>query len=300
MWGICLRQVPDPKSAQMEIPHVQETIDLARVIQIVEGQSASHDGLIATLGSIQAEYGYLPEEALRVVATKTNRKLVDIYGVATFYRSFSLTPRGRHRVCACVGTACHVRGAGRVVEELERKLGIEAGQSTEDNEFSLDTVNCLGACALGPVVVINDRCHAKVKKSGVGALLDKVIEEDDEDGAGYRFPLRAQCPLCGEELRDDTHLLDGHPSIRLDAVAENRRGWVRLSSLCGSQKLVTEFDIPKGCVSEFCCSHCGGALPLSSECWDCAAPMASFLVMGGGSMRFCSRHGCATRLLDVS
>lgn len=118
-------------------------------------------GLIAVLEDIQERYGYLPENMLRLVSKQSGRSLVDVYGVATFYRSFSLKPRGKHLVCACLGTACHVRGASRTVEELERQLGIKAGETTPDGQFTLETVNCLGACALGPVVVIDGHYFSK-------------------------------------------------------------------------------------------------------------------------------------------
>ena len=131
-------------------------------------------GLIGMLQAIQAKEGYLSEESLRALSSRTGRSLVDIYGVATFYRSFSLKPRGKHLICACLGTACHVRGAPRIAEELERQLEIKAGQSTPDGEFTLDTVNCLGACALGPVVVLDGRVFPNVHASGVHGILAKV------------------------------------------------------------------------------------------------------------------------------
>lgn len=114
---------------------------------ILEKYQNGHGGLISILEEIQAVYSYLPREALEEVARQTGRSLVDIYGVATFYTAFSLEPRGKHLVSACLGTACHVRGGPAVAQELERQLGIKAGETTPDREFSLETVNCLGACA---------------------------------------------------------------------------------------------------------------------------------------------------------
>jgi NADH-quinone oxidoreductase subunit E len=103
------------------------------------------------------------------VAQELNIPLIQVYGVATFFKAFSLEPRGEHLVCVCLGTACHVRGAQSVLDETERHLGIEAGHNTEDMKYSLETVNCLGACALGPLMVIDGEYHgqmttAKVKK----------------------------------------------------------------------------------------------------------------------------------------
>lgn len=147
------------------------------VLGSLPGRGDGPGGLIGTLQAIQAREGYLSEEALRALSSRTGRSLVDIYGVATFYRSFSLKPRGRHLIYACLGTACHVRGAPRIAEELERRLGIKAGQTTPDGEFTLETVNCLGACALGPVVVVDGRCFPNVHASGVGAILAKARTE---------------------------------------------------------------------------------------------------------------------------
>src|ERR1017187_10266359 len=120
---------------------------------IVEKHAGRRGGLIAILQNIQSRYGYLPADALRSVAEKTGRPLVDIYGVATFYHSFCLRPRGRHMCSVCLGTACHVRGGPIIAEEFERELAVRPGETTSDREFTLETVNCLGACALGPIVV---------------------------------------------------------------------------------------------------------------------------------------------------
>jgi NADH-quinone oxidoreductase subunit E len=152
----------------------QEDVDSRDILRILEKHTKDRGGLIAILEEIQAEYGYLPEKALRIVSDETGRSLVDIYGVATFYRSFSLEPRGKHLICACLGTACHVRGAPRVVEEFERQLDIEAGQTTADKEFTLETVNCLGACALGPIVVVDNHYFSNVDTAKVKHILEKV------------------------------------------------------------------------------------------------------------------------------
>ncbi len=281
----------------------QTSVDPASVLRVAEKHRAQRGGLIAMLGDIQAEHGYLPESALRVLSEQTGRALKDIYSVATFYRSFSLEPRGRHLVCACLGTACHVRGAQRVVEALERKLGVKAGQTTADKEFSLETVNCLGACALGPVVVMDGRYHSKVKKSGVADLLEKAAKSNGgpEAGAGReRFVLEVRCPICRQGLKDERHALDDCPSIRLQATWGNRPCWVRLSSVYGSRVAATEFQIPKGSVVNFQCPHCHARLASPSDCWDCGAPMSSLQVTGGGLVSFCSRQGCPHHLLDVT
>ena len=127
-----------------------------RAIQgIVNKHREERGGLISVLEDVQAEYGYLPADALQIVAGETGRPLADVYGVATFYRSFSMEPRGKHLCSVCVGTACHVRGAPAVAGEFEQQLDIPADSTTADRQFTLTTVNCLGACALGPVVVVD-------------------------------------------------------------------------------------------------------------------------------------------------
>ena len=150
-----------------------ENGDLKDVLAILDKHNENGHGLIAILEEIQRQYGYLPETAVRMVGKRTGRSLVDIYGVATFYRSFTLQPRGKHLICACHGAACHVRGAPRVVLEFERQLGIKTGETTPDKEFTLEAVNCLGACALGPVVAIDGHYFSNVDTAGVKRTLKK-------------------------------------------------------------------------------------------------------------------------------
>lgn len=128
--------------------------------------------LIGILMDIQGRFNYLPKESLERVSKKLDVPLPNVYSVATFYRTFSLTPRGRHIVHVCMGTACHVRGAKRVLEAAERKLNIKAGETTKDLEYTLETVNCLGACALAPLVVVNEKNHAKVNSSSINQVID--------------------------------------------------------------------------------------------------------------------------------
>ncbi len=144
------------------------------VLGILDKHDNARGALIAVLEEIQNEYGYLPEEALRIVADEKGLSLVDLYGVATFYRSFSLQPRGKHLISVCLGTACHVRGGQMVAEEFERRLGIGAGETTPDLEFTLETVNCLGACALGPIVVADGRYFSNVKTAEVKKIVEEI------------------------------------------------------------------------------------------------------------------------------
>jgi NADH:ubiquinone oxidoreductase subunit E len=129
--------------------------------------------LICTRPTIQNEYNYLPQDTLRHVSNALAIPLTDIIGVATFYRAFSLKPRGRHLVTVCLGTACHVRGGPRILDEFQRQLKIKPGQTTKDAQFTLETVACLGCCAIGPVVVVDKDYHAHTTIRKVGKILKK-------------------------------------------------------------------------------------------------------------------------------
>jgi NADH-quinone oxidoreductase subunit E len=282
---------------------VQDEVDSANILRILEKHNEDRGGLISVLEEIQAEYGYLPEKALRIVSDRTRGSLVDVYGVATFYRSFSLKPRGKYLVCACLGTACHVRGAPRIVEELEQQLGVKAGETTSDNEFTLETVNCLGACALGPVVVIDGQYFSKVRKSAISKLLDEARKGFDkvEIGKDKRiFPIDVSCPRCNRSLMDETFAIDGYPSIKVSVSFDHEDGWLRLSCLYGSYNFSTELDIPGDAVVKFNCPHCRGQLPSTSYCSTCEAPMVPMLVRGGGIVQICSRRGCRNHMLDLA
>lgn len=134
---------------------------------------ANQKELIHALHLAQEEYGYISPEAISAISKHLRVSESEVYGVLTFYKAFSLTPRGKHVVTICMGTACHVRGGPQIVEEMERRLGIRIGEITDDGEFSLETVNCLGCCAIGPVVTVdgNYYSHTSVKK--VDSILGK-------------------------------------------------------------------------------------------------------------------------------
>jgi NADH:ubiquinone oxidoreductase subunit E len=148
---------------------------MSRTYESVENIIARHggdrDGLIAILQDIQTTYNYLPEEAIREVAQFLNLPPINVYGVATFFKAFSLKPKGEHVITVCLGTACHVRGGPAVTDELQRQLGIEPGETTDDMQFTLETVNCLGACALGPVVVVDGKYYGQMSPRKVKAIL---------------------------------------------------------------------------------------------------------------------------------
>lgn len=129
--------------------------------------------LLPLLQDIQSRYRYLPREALKQVAEYLEIPESRVYAVATFYKALSLEPRGEKTVKVCMGTACHLRGAGGVLEALSRKLGIAPGETTPDLAYTLETVNCLGACALAPVVTVNDRVYGQMNPKRVAELLEK-------------------------------------------------------------------------------------------------------------------------------
>lgn len=146
-------------------------MDLTKVDEAVQRNGADPSMLIPVLQEVQAAYNYLPKEALRRVACLLDIPPSRVYSVANFYRAFSLVPRGKHLIQLCLGTACHVRGADRILEQLERTLNVRPGGTTTDRQFSLETVNCLGACALGPVVVLDGEYHGRMTVSRVDAVL---------------------------------------------------------------------------------------------------------------------------------
>jgi len=141
------------------------------VESILDNYQRDKGMLVSILQDIQAEYNYLPKEALVELSQALGAPLSQVYSVATFFKAFSLEPRGRYLINVCLGTACHVRGAVKILEAIERELEIKAGGTTTDLEFTLETVNCVGCCALGPVVIINGEYHGQMKTDKVKALL---------------------------------------------------------------------------------------------------------------------------------
>jgi NADH:ubiquinone oxidoreductase subunit E len=268
-----------------------------------EKQGNDGAALISILEEIQARFGYLPAEPLKAVAEKTGRSLVDIYGVATFYKSFSLKPRGKHLCSVCTGTACHVRGAPSIAREMQRRLGISAGKTTADREFTFDTVNCLGACALGPIVVVDGHYFSNVNTPKVREILesaraglDKVEIKSDQ----RIFPVEVSCPRCNHSLMDPEHLVDGYPSIRVTMAFGRKHGWLRLSCLYGSYTVESDYEIPMNIVVNFFCPHCHAELVGAASCPECTAPMVPMIVRGGGVIQICSRRGCAGHMLDLN
>ena len=148
-------------------------VEKEKIHSIIHKHKGLKKNLIAILLDIQAENAYLPQEALRNVAAELAIPLIDVVGLATFYRAFSLKPRGRHLVTVCLGTACHVRGGPKILSEFEKRLAVEPGETTPDNRFTLETVACLGCCAIGPVVVVDQEYYGHTTIRGVNTILKK-------------------------------------------------------------------------------------------------------------------------------
>lgn len=148
-------------------------LDLKKVEGIINKYKGEGGALIAILQDVQSEYNYLPPDVLKSVADKLNVPLISVYGIATFYRAFSLKPRGKHLVTVCLGTACHVRGAKRILAEVQKRLNVKRGETTEDKTFTLETVNCLGCCAIGPVVVVDGEYYGQTTTAKVDPILEK-------------------------------------------------------------------------------------------------------------------------------
>ena len=155
------------------------SIDLTRVSEIVDGYGCQQSNLIAILQDIQTEYNYLSEPALTLVAEKLGVSTAKVYSVATFYENFSLEAKGKHIIKVCAGTACHVRKSGPIYDAIRDYLGLEGKKKTSaDGMFTLETVACLGACGLAPVMTIDGEVHAKMTPEAALALLDQIRKEE--------------------------------------------------------------------------------------------------------------------------
>lgn len=158
-------------------------IETAVLDSILDRYERDPANVISILQDIQAEANWLPEEDLRYVCTELEIPLSKMMALATFYKAFSLEPRGKHIVSVCLGTACHVRGAERILGAVERELGIKGGETDADLQWTLETVGCLGACALGPIVVVDGEYHGQMASVKATRLLQR-IKKADGNGAG--------------------------------------------------------------------------------------------------------------------
>ena len=141
---------------------------------ILKGRSSQPHQLIEVLQDVQQDYSYLPEQILRIISKELEVPLIEVFRVANFYKAFTLKPRGRHLLTVCMGTACHVRGAPKFLDEVLGQLGVQPGETTKDGQFTVETVNCLGACALGPIVVLDGKYYKHMSTAKLRALIQKV------------------------------------------------------------------------------------------------------------------------------
>ena len=157
-------------------------MNVTELYDLINREAQDDASLIAVLESVQAQYRYLPFEALVLASERLGVPLSQAYSVATFYHAFSLKPKGKHCLHVCMGTACHVRGSPQVLDRLETKLGVKPGGTTRDRVFTLETVNCLGACALGPIVVTDGEYSGQVTAQKVDTLLKRVMRAEEKHG----------------------------------------------------------------------------------------------------------------------
>ncbi len=159
-------------------------VDLQAVCEIIEQHGYQKASLIGILQDIQSRMNYLPRKALEQVSKSLDIPLTTIYEVATFYKAFTLEPKGRHTIQVCLGTACHVRGGARVLNYLENRLKVRCGGTTKDLAFSLESVNCVGACALGPILMVDKKYYGKTNLSKIEAILEKYQNSKPSDSIG--------------------------------------------------------------------------------------------------------------------
>jgi NADH-quinone oxidoreductase subunit E len=156
-------------------------IEPKELVETIAGDGAN-GSLMSVLEEIQSRYRYLPREAMILVSDRLGIPLSQVYSVATFYHAFSLEPRGKHTISVCTGTACHVRGAVQVLNRLETLLGVGPGSTTRDGQFTLETVNCLGCCALGPVVVLDGEYEGQMTTKKVDKLIKRAMHQAAGEG----------------------------------------------------------------------------------------------------------------------
>ena len=150
---------------------------------ILDGRRSQPHQLIEVLQDVQESLGYISEDSMRTVSKELGVPLMEVYRVANFYKAFSLKPRGKHLITICMGTACHVRGAHLLLDQVLGQLGLQPGSTTEDRLFTVERVNCLGACALGPVVVLDGKYHHHITPGKLRKLIESVRKDDRKEAA---------------------------------------------------------------------------------------------------------------------
>lgn len=270
---------------------------------IVEACIKKHGRLlISVLQEVQKYYNYLPENAMKIISEKLDMPLRDIYGVASFYKSFSFEPKGKHILTTCLGTACHVRGGQKVADAINKELEINTGETTKDLMFTHETAMCLGCCAIGPIVVADGEYYSNIRPDSVKKIISEIRSGSDRvniEKDKRIFPIEVSCPRCNHSLMKPEHLIDNQPCIHVTASFKRKHGWFRLSSLYGSFNIESENDIPLDAEMNFFCPHCHEDLVGSSECPECGVKMILMIVSSGGTIQICPIRGCKGHLLDI-
>ncbi|MFC2111755.1 NAD(P)H-dependent oxidoreductase subunit E [Bacteroidota bacterium] len=258
--------------------------------------------LISILQEVQKYYNYLPVDVLNILSEKLEMSLRDIYGVASFYRSFSFSPKGDHVLTTCLGTACHVRGGQKIADSINNELNINSGETTKDMMFTHETANCLGCCAIGPIVMVDGEYHSGIRPGSIKKFIKEIRSGSDrvrKDKSRLDFPIEVSCPRCNHSLMKPEHIIDNLPCIHVTISYNRKHGWLRLSSLYGSFSFECEIEVPFETELNFFCPHCHEDLGGSSECPECGAKMILMIVRGGGTVQICPRRGCKGHLLDT-
>ena len=150
---------------------------MSELLGCIEKCRGERGALMPVLHAAQNIYGYLPSEVQSVIAEELNIPLAEVYGVATFYSQFSLTPKGKHKISICLGTACYVKGSDKRLEAVEHELRVRCGECTPDKKFSIESCRCVGACGLAPVMIIDGEVYGRLKPDDVKGILDKYMQD---------------------------------------------------------------------------------------------------------------------------
>ena len=155
-----------------KVPFIGTAEQEGRLLAVIDENRGVKGALITVLQNAQEIYGYLPIEVQKIIAEKMNIPLEEIYGVVTFYAQFSLNPKGKYKISCCLGTACYVKGAGKIFDKLSNELGIKSGECTPDGKFSLEACRCIGACGLAPVLTVNEDVYGRLTEDEVEKILE--------------------------------------------------------------------------------------------------------------------------------
>jgi NADH:ubiquinone oxidoreductase subunit E len=171
--GSCFRR--QAVDTSLDLFSIQDMIagNAGKVETLIDSYVDKKEQLISLLQDVQAEFNYIPQDVMIKISQKLEVPLSQVFSIATFFKAFSLKPRGRHTITACLGTACHVKGGQRLVDKIQRDYNLKPGETTEDERFTLETANCLGCCALGPVVVIDGNYESQVNPEKLEKILKK-------------------------------------------------------------------------------------------------------------------------------